>query len=186
MRIVYRSFFIYLAVLTATWLFADKAFDLIMEYLGKRFYWFESNIGNDVLMSVLCICISVVLWLQPRKQSLSVYTSLRRNIVALVLAFIYVFASLQYRERFTAFYSIQWLAYADALMVWLAIWYFTPLLKVLGTKGIVEETKKQARLKGDEIHPVDELQRNNEAHAICEYILDDTNDYSTTLAVSVT
>ena len=181
-----------LALLSGTWLFADKAFDLLMEYVGKRFFWIESSVGCDILMCILFVSLSIWIYIHLRKQTLAEFDSFRRNALSFVVILFYVHACIYHRERFVLFCYFPKLAYADIVMGWLLVWYLAPLFKNLCFNDVPkmavgsEERKKQAKLLGDENHPEDTLGRKNEARAICEYILDETNDYNTSLAISIT
>lgn len=186
-----RLLCLYVTLLAATLLFAEKAFELLMKYIGNRFYWLDSGMGHDVLMWVLCFFVALCLYLQPKKQSVAVYTCLRRNAWAMMLAVFYVYASICHRDQFTMFCYPKWFAYADVLVIWLVIWYFQPLIRnIKSEKKILsdntEGNPKQAKLTGDDSHPEDVLGRKSEAKAICDYILDGTNDYRTSLAISIT
>lgn len=186
-----KSFFQYLVIIVVTLLLAEKVFDLLMSYVGKRLYWMDSCVVNDVWMLTLLLSVSVLIVFQQLKTSIEVYKDYRRNAWVIVIALNYGYACVFHRDSFTLFASLRLLAYADILMVWLALWFFAPLIiffinKIRKSKAPKGETKKPSKLVGDDACPVDQLGRRTEAAAICEYIFDESNDFSTTMAISIT
>ena len=188
----------YFLVLAATWLFAGEAFNLLMKWVGEGFFSMESCAVNDICVWVLLVAFSALIVLHQRKATKEVYKVFRRNVWALMFTLFYVHACIYQREWFTPFTHPSWLAYADVLMVWLMIWFIMPLVmykiseakekKKVMTKDEtnVNNEQKQSKLMGDNECPEDLLDRRKEAAAICEYIFDESNDFSTTLAVSIT
>ena len=188
----------YVLIAAATWLFAGKVFGLLVKWVGEGFFSMESCAVNDVCMWILLVAFSVLIVLHQRKATKEVYKDFRRNVWALIFTLFYVHACISQREWFTPFTHPSWFAYADVLMVWLVIWFFMPwvMYKASESKNNKKEMTKdetnitqeqiQSKLMGDEECPEDLLDRRKEAAAICEYIFDESNDFKTTLAVSIT
>lgn len=184
----FRDCCLYLALIAVVWVFADKVFDLLMDYVGRHFCWLDSNIGHDVFFWILLLSVAIWIFIQPRNASLGIYKNFRRNAIALFFCLFYVIARTSHSDSFVNFTNPSFLAYADVFIIWMTIWYFRPLFN---RKRYEEPTdgnqeKKIAKLTGDDTHPEDMLGRKEEAETMCNYIVDQSNDYRTALAISVT
>ena len=193
MKII-RKICFYFAVIAVTWLFTAMGLDPFLDKVGCRLFCIEGSVANDVFMLILFVTISILIFKKQSKDQIVVYSSSHRNSWSLVCMVIFVYACIFQRESFTRFKVLDHLAYADVLMAWLTMWYFKPLImnwiskKQRGDdkgKPNVNEAVMQSKLTGDDANPVDALERRNEAKAICDYIFHESNDFSTTIAISI-
>lgn len=157
----FRDCCLYLALIAVVWVFADKVFDLLMNYVGRHFCWLDSNIGHDVFFWILLLSVAIWIFIQPRNASLGIYKNFRRNAIALFSCLFYVIARTSHSDSFVNFTNPSFLAYADVFIIWMTIWYFRPLFN---RKRYEEPTdgnqeKKIAKLTGDDTHPEDMLGR---------------------------
>lgn len=190
-----RKICLYFAIIAVTWLFAAMGLDHFLDKVGYRLFSIESSVANDCFVLILFVAVSFLIFKKQNNDSIEVYSSLRRNALSLVFVVIFVYACIFQRDSFARFSICNQFAYADVLMAWVTLWYLKPLImnwisKKKGNDNGGEPNENvvvmQSKLTGDDANPVDVLERRNEAKAICDYIFHESNDFSTTIAISIT